>query len=250
MASIKLKSRIENYIDNYNTKLLNRVPIVIVINGRSFNKVTSLLSKPYCMQFAENMLSTTIKLCMEVEGAFFAYQYNDEIILILRNDQNIDTTPWYDNKIQKICSISSSIATQHFNSINTDLNLMGASLFSSQVFAIPNITEVINTLVYKQQNNFYTSIQFACYYELLKKYDKSTIKEMLSDLSTDEKIVLLKQECDIDFNEYHQSFRRGSACYKIPKVIDGAIKNKWVINTELPIFTQDQSFLSNIFKLT
>jgi hypothetical protein len=38
------------------------------------------------------------------------------------------------------------------------------------------------------------------------------------------------------------------ACYKVPKVVDGAMKNKWFINSELPIFTKDQSFLSNIMK--
>jgi len=233
-----------------NYRLLNKVPLIININGRSFHKITSLLDKPYCTEFAEGMLSTTVKLCMEIDGALFAYQHNDEITIVVRNDQTQETLPWYDNKLQNICSITSSIATQHFNlfAVNTKLNLMGDALFTSQVFVVPTIAEAINTIIYKQQSNFYLSIQFACFYELLKKYDKTTIKEMLSDLSIDEKIDLLKQECDIDFNEYHTSFRRGAACYKIPKIVNGVVKNKWAINTELPIFTKDQSFLSNIFK--
>jgi tRNA(His) 5'-end guanylyltransferase len=233
-----------------NYRLLNKVPLIININGRSFHKITSLLDKPYCTEFAEGMLSTTVKLCMEIDGALFAYQHNDEITIVARNDQTQETLPWYDNKLQKICSITSSIATQHFNlfAVNTKLNLMGDALFTSQVFVVPTIAEAINTIIYKQQSNFYLSIQFACFYELLKKYDKTIIKEMLSDLSIDEKIDLLKQECDIDFNEYHTSFRRGAACYKIPKIVNGVVKNKWAINTELPIFTKDQSFLSNIFK--
>lgn len=251
MSSLKLKDRVDSYVDSSNYRLLTRVPIIIGINGRSFHKVTSLIDKPYCLKFAESMLSTTVKLCMEIEGALFAYQHNDEIVIVARNDQNQETSPWYDNRLQKICSITSSIATQHFNmfAANTELNLMSDALFTSQVFVVPNITEAINTLIYKQQHNFHTSIQFACFYELLKTYDKSAIKEMLSDLSTDEKIDLLKQECDIDFNEYHASFRRGAACYKVPKVIDGVVKNKWIVNTELPIFTKEQSFLNNIFKM-
>ena len=124
---------------------------------------------------------------------------------------------------------------------------MGEAFFTSQVFVVPNITEAINTIVYKQQHNFYTSIQLSCFYELLKKYDKSLIKEMLIDLGTDEKIDLLRQECNIDFNEYHISFRRGVACYKAYTEVNGFVKNKWVINTELPIFTKDQLFLNNIF---
>lgn len=250
MASIKLKDRVDSYIESSNYRLLTRVPIIICVNGRSFSKITSLLDKPYSMQLAESMLSTTVRLCMEIDGAIFAYQYNDEIVIVARNDQTAETSPWYDNKLQKICSITSSIATQHFNNFatSTDMNLMGNALFTSQVFVVPNMVEAINTLVFKQQHNFLISIQLACYYELLKKYDKQTIKEMLIDLSIDEKIQLLNQECNIDFNEYPMSFRRGSACYKIPKVIDGISKNKWIVNHELPIFTKDQSFLSNIFK--
>jgi tRNA(His) guanylyltransferase len=187
---------------------------------------------------------------MEVEGALFAYQYNDEIVVVARNDQTQETSPWYDNRLQRICSVTSSIATQHFNNFaaSTEMNLMGDAFFTSQIFVVPNITEAINTMVFKQQHNFHISIQLACFYELLKKYDKSTIKEMLTDLSIDEKIDLLNQECGIDFNEYPTSFRRGAACYKIRKIVDGVVKNKWVVNSELPIFTKDQSFLSNIFK--
>ena len=251
MSSIKLKDRIDAYVDSSDYRLLNRIPIIIGINGRSFHKVTSLLNKPYCIKFAESMLSTTVKLCMEVEGTLFAYQYNDEIIIVARNDQNQETSPWYDNKLQKICSITSSIATQHFNMFasNMKLNILGEALFTSQVFVVPNISEAINTIIYKQQHNFHTAIQFSCFYELLKKHNKITIKEMLSNLSIDEKIDLLKQECNIDFNEYNSSFRRGAACYKIPKVLDGAVKNKWNINTKLPIFTKEQSFLNNIFRM-
>jgi tRNA(His) 5'-end guanylyltransferase len=162
---------------------------------------------------------------------------------------NQDSSSWYGNYIQKVCSITASIATQYFNKyiLSKDLNLMGEAFFTSQVFVVPNITEAINTIVYKQQHNFYTSIQLSCFYELLKKYDKSLIKEMLIDLGTDEKIDLLKQECNIDFNEYHISFRRGVACYKAYTEVNGFVKNKWVINTELPIFTKDQLFLNNIF---
>lgn len=251
MSIFKLKDRIASYQEASDYKLLNRVPLVISINGRGFAKGTELLDKPFCPKFAECILSTTLRMCNEIEGALFAYQYNDEIVILARNDQTPDTTPWYDNRLQKICSVTSSVATMHFNKCAgaIDLNLSGEPIFNSHVFMVPNIMEAINTMIYKQQSNFHSSIQFACFYELLKKYDKNTIKEMLAGLSTDEKIDLLRQECNIDFNSYPTSFRRGAACYKIPRVMDGGLmKNKWVINKDLPIFTKDQSFLSNIFK--
>ena len=250
MSHLKLKDRIESYEDLTDYRLLNKLPIVISINGKAFSKVTSLLEKPYDQKFTESILATTLKLVTEIEGTFFAYCYNDEIVIITRNDQNIDTSPWFDNKLQKIISVSSSIATLYFNKYASSigLNFISDALFSSQVFVVPNMAEAINTVVYKQQQNFHVSIYFACFYELLKKYDKNTIKEMLIGLSIDEKIDILSQECEVNFNDYSQVYRRGAACYKAPKVIDGNLKNKWIINTDLPIFTKDQSFLNNIFK--
>jgi tRNA(His) guanylyltransferase len=251
MQNFKLKDRVESYQDQTDYKLLNKLPIVIIINGRSFNKVTSLLDKPYSDKFSECMLATTLKVCSEVEGAVFAYQHNDEIVVVARNDQSMETAPWFDNKLQKISSITSSIATLQFNTYlsSLDLNLMSDPCFYSTVFTVPNISEAINTIIYKQQQNFHTSLQLSCFYELLKKYDKDTIKEMVQGLSFDEKVELLSQEADVDFNKYPAIFRRGAACYKTPKVIGDNMKNKWVINADLPIFTKDQSFLANIFRL-
>lgn len=251
MSNLKLRDRIQSYQDMVDYKMLPRIPLIICINGRAFGKSTELLDKPYCPKFAEAMLLTTVRLCSDIEGALFAYYHNDEIVIVARNDQNPDTSPWYDNKIQKICSATSALATLHFGkySKNLDLNLVNDPIFTSQVFAVPNIVEATNTMVFKQQQNFHTSIQFACFYELIKKYDKHTIKEMLSGLSVDEKIELLQQECGVDFHSYPSPFKRGAACYKIPKVSeDGTMKNEWFVNGELPIFTKDQSFLSNIFK--
>lgn len=248
--SNKLKDRIEGYQAVTDYKLLNRVPLIICVNGRGFSKATQLLDKPYCPKFAECILSTMLRLCIDVEGALFSYQYNDEIVIVTRNDQSPETNPWYDNKLQKICSVTSAVATMHFNECASkiNLNITGEPVFTSQVFAVPTIGEAVNTFIYKQQQNFHASIQSACLYELIKKYDKNTIKEMLSGLSVDEKIDLLSQECDINFNDYPASFRRGVAAYKVPKITGDSTRNKWHLNPEPPIFTKDQSFLSNIFK--
>lgn len=248
MSYSKLKDRVESYYDSTDYRLLSRLPIIICINGRASSKTTSLLDKPFCEKYSKSMLSTMLKLCSEIEGSLFAYQFNDEIVIVSRNDQNIDTSPWYDNKIQKICSITSSIATLHFNNVSSGLNLIGDNLFHAQVFVVPTLAEAINTFIYKQQQNFHLSVQSACFYELIKTHSKNSIKDMLNGLSIDEKIDLLQQECNINFNNYPIAFRRGAAGYKVPKVIGDVMKNKWIINDDLPIFTKDQSFLSNIFK--
>jgi len=248
--SSKLKDRIEEYINRCDHKFLSRVPIIIIINGRNFAKVTQLLDKPYCPKFAESMLSTTLRLCSDIEGTLFAYQHNDEIVVVTRNDQSNETNSWYDNRSQKICSVTSAIATLHFNkhASSLQLNTTGDPVFTAQAFEVGTVAEAINTLIYKQQQNFHTSIQSACLYNLLTKYDKQTIKDMTAGLGIDEKIDLLSQECGIHFNDYPTSFRRGAAVYKVPKIVNGAMKDKWYLNPDLPIFTKEQSFLSNLFK--
>lgn len=245
-----LKDRVNSYAELTDYKIMPKLPLIICVNGKGFSNLTNLLDKPYDHKFAECMLSTMLRLATEVEGAIFSYQFNDEIVIISRNDQGDATNPWFGNRLQKICSVASSYASTHFHDCSSaiNLNLMGDPIFTSQVFAAPTIAEAINVLVYKQQQNFLVSLQLACFYELLKKYDKTTIKEMLAGLSSDEKISLLKQECEVDFNNYPQAFRRGAACYKVPKVTEGGLKNVWTLNYEAPIFTRDQSFLSNIFK--
>lgn len=247
--SNKLKDRIEGYEAVTDYRLLPRVPIIICVNGRGFAKATQLLDKPYCPKFAESITSTMLRLCSDIEGALFGYQHNDEIVIVARNDYTNDTSPWYDNKLQKISSVTSSIATAHFKQYadSVSLDLSGDPIFITQVFTTPNVGEAVNTLIYKQQQNFHTSIQFACLYELIKKYDKNTIRDMMGGLSTDEKIDLLSQE-GTDFNSYPLPFRRGVAAYKVPKVTDDVVKNKWIVDVELPIFAKDQAFLTNIFK--
>lgn len=248
--SLKLKDRIISYQNNTDYRILEKLPLIIKINGRNFSKVTSLLNKPYDSKFAEGMTSVLFKLCSEVEGVLFGYYYNDEIIILCQNDQNNETEPWFNNKIQKISSVTASMGTIYFNNYikHYPLNIIGDPIFSSQIFGVPNIAEAINAIIFYQQQNFHISIQSACFYELLKKYDKNMIREMLSGLNIDEKIDLLNRECEIKFNEYPLSFKRGIACYRIPDIGENGIKSKWVINGDLPIFTKEQSFLTNIVK--
>jgi tRNA(His) guanylyltransferase len=135
---ISLRDRIMSYERNYDLRIMSKVPVVIVLNGRSFRKITSLLEKPFSLPLIEAFAGTSIKLMQEIDGAMFAYSFNDEIVIIARNDQTIDTTAWFDNKIQKICSATASIATSEFNRLTklSDLQIIGDPTFTSTVFAV------------------------------------------------------------------------------------------------------------------
>lgn len=193
-----------------------------------------------------------IKLCCEVDGSVFAYAFNDEIVLVSRNDQHNDTTAWCENKIQKMVSCVACITSVEFQKLSKvkELNVLGDPIFTAKAFVVPNITETINVLIAKQQQAFHTALSMACFYELIKRFDASTIKQTLSDKSPQEKSDLLLEQTGKDFNTYPQAFKRGAAVYRAQKVVKTAtgeeIRNKLMIDTELPIFTKDREFLETI----
>lgn len=246
-----LKERVEYYENLVNPGLLKKLPLIITLNGRSFKKVTSLLPKPFSSDFIELMCGTMIKLSQEIDGTVFAYSFNDEIVLVSRNDQSRETSAWYDNNVQKIVSATAAIATLEFNRLAkmNGVELFGDPVFTAKTFVVPNITEAINVLVAKQQQAFHTALYMACFYELVKNHSPDTVRQTLHEKSPQEKAELLFEQCGIDFNNYPLPFKRGMASYRIPKVIPGVdqVKNKLSVDMEIPIFTRDHDFLGNIF---
>ena len=246
---MNLRERMLSYEQTFDHKLPSKLPLIININGRSFSKYTSLLDKPFSDKLLEVFYSTCLRLAPEIEGSVFIYCFNDDITVVCRNDQNLETKPWYDNRIQKISSITASLTTNFFNQhINAmDLNVSGDAVFTSQALILPSIIETCNYLINKQQAALHTSIEQSCFYNLLKNFNKMEIKDMLNGLTLDEKIDLLKSKTRINFSNYPQVFRRGFAVYRTPKELpDGNIKYKWGLDPELPLFTNDQNFLLNL----
>lgn len=250
-----LKERIQSYAELTDFKLMQKLPIITIVNGRSFKKITSLLDKPFSLKFVEMMSSIMIKLMQETDGSTFGYSFNDEAVIISRNDQTLNTEAWYDGKIQSISSVSSAIATSECDKFarTHNINLFGDPVFVAKTFVVPNITEAINVLVGKQQQAFHTALHNACFYELLKRdHDPETIQQTLLDKSPQAKADILIEQCDKNFTTYDLPFQRGVAAYRTQKImhIDGVekIKNKLTIDVELPIFTREHDFLGTIFR--
>jgi tRNA(His) 5'-end guanylyltransferase len=247
-----LRERISDYEDITDLKLLTKLPIIIIVNGRSFRKLTAPLQKPFATHFLELMCGVMLKLCQEIDGSVFGYTFNDEIVIISRNDNSLDTNAWYDNRVQKIVSATSSIATLEFVRLakTKDTNFFGDPIFTTKTFAVPSITEAINTLVLKQQQDYNTALYNTCFYELIKRYSVDAVNQTLMDKSLQAKIELLSDECGIDFSSIGSPFRKGVAAYRAPKIINteagDKIKNSLILDTALPVFVKDQAFLSNI----
>lgn len=248
-----LKERQEEYESNYRFTITRRMPIIIRVNLRNYKRLTQNLKKPYSEEFAEIMANAMLYTITEIQDAIFGYYYQDEIIFILRNDKKNDYEPWYQNDIQKITSIVSSLMTIGFyrsrEVFNEELNISSEGVFSVKIFGMPYIAETINNLIWHQQSCMKFAISCATLKELDNKFGRKTAMKFLQDTTYEEKKELLSQHCGIEFEEYYpKSFIYGVASYKVPTISknSGDTRNKWTLNYNIPNFLEDKDFLYNI----
>lgn len=251
-----LGSRQKDYEKAYDYQLIKRLPIVIRIDGRSFSRVCRKVKKPYEPFLLEVMADTMFYVATEIDGAVFAYQQSDEITIVVKNDQSSNSEPWYANRIQKIASVSASLATLEFNrAINKfkdKLDLTGDAMFDARVFAVPTVNEAVNNLIWRQQDCIRNAVSGAAQELLGRKIGKRTALKMLHGQSTLNKVNIMRSECGVDFEEeYPASFRMGVAAYKIPFLYtskDGDIstRKKWTLDWDIPNFVADKDFVFNV----
>lgn len=97
------------------TKLVRRMPVAIRIDGKAFHTFTRGFRKPFDHILIKTMQETTKYLCENIQGCVLGYTQSDEITLILVDYQKLTSSAWFDYEVQKLCSISASMATMAFN---------------------------------------------------------------------------------------------------------------------------------------
>ena len=104
-----------NYENRSKTFLTRRTPVIIRLDGVSFHTFTRGFVKPFDKRLLEAMQKTTLELCKKIQGCILGYTQSDEITLVLSDYKSLDSEAWYDYGVQKICSVSASLATLYFN---------------------------------------------------------------------------------------------------------------------------------------
>ena len=114
--------RMKTYYEQVSkTTLLRRMPVAIRIDGKAFHTFTRGFEKPFDTLLVNVMQQTTKKLCENIQNCVFGYTQSDEITLILVDYKDINTAAWFDYEVQKLCSISASMATMLFNKLFREL---------------------------------------------------------------------------------------------------------------------------------
>ena len=97
------------------TKLMRRTPVAIRIDGKAFHTFTRGMKRPFDNILIGTMQQTMKYLCENIQGCVLGYTQSDEITLILIDYQKLTSSAWFDYEVQKMCSISASMATVAFN---------------------------------------------------------------------------------------------------------------------------------------
>ena len=263
------------YEDRTRTKLPRRSYTIIRIDGKAFHTYTRGLERPFDMWLMEDMDATAAYLCKNIQGAKFAYVQSDEISILITDFDDLGTHAWFDNNLQKMASVSASMATAEFNRLRlmrgfgnyeqtpmqgrAIISQFNMAQFDARVFQIPFAAEVENYFIWRQQDATRNSISSAA-------QSVYSSKE-LHGVKTDGMQEMLFQK-GINWNNYSPREKRGSLIRKVERkfiksdsikavaktpntqVIDDKhifTRSKWEADPETPIFTQDREYLRSFF---
>jgi tRNA(His) 5'-end guanylyltransferase len=263
-----LGDRMKTYENVTRTYLTRRMPVIIRIDGKAFHSFTRGFKKPFDEIFVKSMQDTMKYLCENIQGCVLGYTQSDEITLVLVDYQDKNTSAWFDNNIQKMVSVSASMATLEFNrafdkyrcefidslSYFQDFDVEGkyldalrkandkGAMFDSRVFTLPK-EEVVNCILWRQQDATRNSIQSVGQANFSQSQLHGKNCNQIQDM--------LMLEKGINWNDYPTHLKRGSCCVKKQyKINEGteqeAVRNKWVVDTEIPIFTQDKDYINKL----
>lgn len=112
-----------NYESRNRTFLTRRTPVIIRLDGKAFHTYTRGLDKPFDEGLIQDMQETAIYLCQNIQGAKCAYVQSDEISILITDYDTLQTDAWFDYNVQKMCSISASLATGRFNQLRVNREL-------------------------------------------------------------------------------------------------------------------------------
>lgn len=254
-----LGERMKAYESVPRTRLVRRVPVMMRLDGKAFHTFTRGMPRPYYRPFHEAMWYAARYLCENIQGVQLAYVQSDEISLLLTDYATIKTEAWFDYQVQKMCSVAASMCSVAFNvawsarSPDTAVNRLesaySTAVFDCRVWNLPK-DEVCNAFIWRQNDATRNSIQMAGQsqfsYKELHGVDCDGIQEMLH------------QQRGINWNDYPVPQKRGVCVVKRQEVVpvsgcsDGkegcwvahaVVRNRWIVDENIPIFTQDRDYI-------
>jgi len=259
-----------NYENRTRIMLPRRTYTIIRVDGKAFKTYTRGLQRPFDAGLIQDMDETAIYLCKNIQGAKFGFVQSDEISILVTDFDTLTTDAWFDGNIQKIVSISASMATSKFNQLRwmryvnerynntTDpvnwewfegVRKLKLAEFDARTFTIPSKTEVANYMIWRQVDTVRNSISSVA-------QSLYSAKELHGKNTSDMQEMIFQK--GINWNDYDPKHKRGRFIFKQnyevvpdiklpegtpqPDCFSTVIRSRWV-SDECPTFTQDMEFL-------
>lgn len=239
MKKDDLGNRMKTYEGASKTFLTKRMPIIIRIDGKAFHTYTRGLTKPFDEYLANAMAETAKYLCENISGCKLAYYQSDEISLLITNNDKLTTEAWFNNNLQKMVSVSASLATAKFNSLEWDWKPEQLALFDSRVFVLPE-DEVVNYFIWRQQDATKNSVSMVAQANFPHKELQYLNSKQLQDKLFEEK--------QINWNDIETWKKRGLCVTREHAFHQKGVRNPWFIDTEIPVFTQDRDYIARLLQ--
>lgn len=230
-----------------------RTPVIIRVDGKAFHTYTRGADKPFDDDLLAAFRNTLVIMCNEIGGCVLGYHQSDEMSFLLVDYKQHDTQAWFDNNVQKLCSISASLATAHFNECIRDYMIerarngehkpkfTGPALFDARAFIIPK-EDVCNYFIWRQKDWERNSLQMLARAHYSHRELEGKKREDLHEL--------LHQK-GVNWNDLPTYLKRGSCA--IPssvKMLDDQEAEQtlrgWVYDWNIPIFTQDRWYIERL----
>ncbi|AEO93637.1 tRNA-His guanylyltransferase [Bacillus phage G] len=227
--------RMKEYEKAYKIKLPKRMPVLVRIDGKAFHTYTKGMEKPFDENIAKAMWETSKYLAENIMGCKVVYHQSDEISLLITNYDKLTTESWFSNSLQKIASISASLATYKFNDYMKTNNFSDkAAIFDARAWVLPQ-DEVCNYFLWRQQDCTKNSISMVAQANFSHKQ-----LHRLSGSQMQDKLML---ERGINWNNLPTWQKRGVCITKQYHSKGETKRSRWEVDLEIPIFSKDRSYI-------
>lgn len=263
MDKTSLGDRMKRYEAAYNFMFPIRLPLMLRLDGVHFSKNVKRWKskKPYDARLSYAMQMTCKGLAEKIPGVQLVYSQSDEISILIRDDMSNDTQPWHGKELNKIMSIASAKASNLFNYYFFQGVEGGAAYeemaeFDCRGYVVPE-PEIFNAFNWRQRDCTKNSIS------MLARTMFST-KQLHKKNGSEMQDMMMLQH-GVNWNDMPTAFKRGFCIIKkeivkeIPlrdernRIIigetDTIIRSAWVIDTEIPIFTQNPEYINQFARL-
>ena len=233
--------RMKTYENSYRFTLPKRMPVILRIDGCHFHTFTKGMDKPFDDKLIEAFWETCKFLGENIMGAKLIYHQSDEISILITNYDTIQTDSWFSNNLQKMVSVSASMAAAKFNEvIRKSYPDKELAFFDSRAWVIPQ-DEVNNYFTWRQQDASKNSISMAAFANFAHKD--------LHGLSGNQLQEKLFSEKGINWDKFPTWKKRGACIIKKEYLKENAIRRRWETDLDIPLFSKDRNYVERFVYL-